>query len=275
MPDLSGNEWKVLCYILRRTRGWHKTSERISYRQIAPGTGIASHTTIQKALTELSRKGHIIAHKGENGETSTYELNLAFEIEVERRVTEAVTPNGNVATESGTRGVTKTVAPQAGNISSVKTSPSDVTESVTHKKQTIQNTNREKNNFGTASQAGQKRAASSAKSKELDLSDPITRAILEVCNLDSTLISQQVKFEVITASDAFKSDAFKSKYGSEYSLRVIAEEIERFKAWWYEMFWKGKNGQTPSPTEIRDRWGQYQSACQKEPERLWEYDYTR
>ncbi len=53
MPRLSGAAWKVLCLIVRKTRGWNKKSDAISYSQIKAGTGIKSDTTIRAALKDL------------------------------------------------------------------------------------------------------------------------------------------------------------------------------------------------------------------------------
>lgn len=53
MPSISGNTWKVLCFIIRKTEGWNKERDQISYSQIKTGTGIKSDTTVRNALVEL------------------------------------------------------------------------------------------------------------------------------------------------------------------------------------------------------------------------------
>lgn len=53
MPTISGNAWKVLCFIIRKTEGYGKRTDAIAYTQIAKGTGIKSDTTIRRALMEL------------------------------------------------------------------------------------------------------------------------------------------------------------------------------------------------------------------------------
>lgn len=72
MPRVSGAEWKVLCYIARRTFGWKKTADNISLAQLMHGittrdgiqldggTGLSQNTVIT-ALKGLVDKGLITA----------------------------------------------------------------------------------------------------------------------------------------------------------------------------------------------------------------------
>lgn len=102
MPILSPNAWKVLCFIVRKTVGWHKEFDVISYSQIQVGTGIKSPNAVSLALHELQgeepvwnkrrleawlripgKPQLIVAHKGERlcdgkMETTCYSLNLDF-----------------------------------------------------------------------------------------------------------------------------------------------------------------------------------------------------
>lgn len=34
------------------------------------------------------------------------------------------------------------------------------------------------------------------------------------------------------------------------------EQVFQVKAWWYRVHWKGRQGQAPTPTEVREVWGQ-------------------
>lgn len=81
MPALPANAWKVLCFIYRKTRGWNKESDRLSYTQIAAGTGIKSSATISEALKLLETKHYIIKTTGDQWDTVTYQLNSALKIE--------------------------------------------------------------------------------------------------------------------------------------------------------------------------------------------------
>lgn len=80
MPQLSPASWKVLCFILRKTVGWRKTSDAISYSQIMTGTGIGGRATVAKAIEELLGHGVIEAGK-EKRKTTTYTLNPDYEID--------------------------------------------------------------------------------------------------------------------------------------------------------------------------------------------------
>lgn len=58
------------------------------------------------------------------------------------------------------------------------------------------------------------------------MNDPITLAILYVCSLEPSLISEAKKYEVIRAADTFK------EYERKASIdNPLPEEIRRFKAW--------------------------------------------
>lgn len=85
MHDLTGGELRCLLYICRRTYGFHRDSDSISYSQfekgivnkdgkkVDNGCGI-SHETISVSLTGLVDRGLII--KKRNGHTFKYSINL-------------------------------------------------------------------------------------------------------------------------------------------------------------------------------------------------------
>lgn len=89
---LSGAELKILLYILRRTFGFKKAADSISYRQMLDGivthdgrrldygAGIKSRSTVSSALKGLEEKNIIIAERRssqENGqETTVYRPNM-------------------------------------------------------------------------------------------------------------------------------------------------------------------------------------------------------
>ena len=92
-PRLSLSAWSVLCVIVRRTRGWNKKYDAISYEQIKVATGIKSTATISKALYELLSEvpfGKPILRRQKSRERTAscreatrYALNPRFEIPVE------------------------------------------------------------------------------------------------------------------------------------------------------------------------------------------------
>lgn len=82
MPELSPNAWKILCFIIRKTTGWQKNADYISYSQIRQGTGIASDQTINNNLQPLLDAGYVRAVKTE-GETTLYVLNTEYTVELD------------------------------------------------------------------------------------------------------------------------------------------------------------------------------------------------
>lgn len=63
---LSGNAVKILFFIYRKTFGFHKTSDKISYSQITDVLGIGHRGTIQAAIEELI-SADLITRAGRNG----------------------------------------------------------------------------------------------------------------------------------------------------------------------------------------------------------------
>lgn len=74
MQTLNGSENIVLLAIMRKTFGWQKTKDKISYTQLEKMTGIGSYSTIKKALSALEEKGLIISEK--SGKYISYEINI-------------------------------------------------------------------------------------------------------------------------------------------------------------------------------------------------------
>lgn len=83
MPTLSPNGWKVLCFVFRKTRGFHKDWDELAYSQILKGTGIKSSATLRNSIKELLKLGYIKQVKGDKWDAASYALDTALEIEVE------------------------------------------------------------------------------------------------------------------------------------------------------------------------------------------------
>lgn len=100
MPIIKLSSWAVLCFIMRKTIGWQKESDEVSYSQIKSGTGIKSDATIRSAIEELENNGLVLIQTQE-GLTSFYTLNREFTIDVPDKRSgtssknEEVTPSKN------------------------------------------------------------------------------------------------------------------------------------------------------------------------------------
>lgn len=78
LDKISGNACKIYLLIVRKTRGWNKTADKISYSQIQKFTGVNSRTTISKALDELLDLGLIVMQNGNEKSSNEYRLNDGF-----------------------------------------------------------------------------------------------------------------------------------------------------------------------------------------------------
>jgi hypothetical protein len=92
MPQLSDAELRVLLYIIRRTFGFKRGSDSISFNQflrgittrdgrvLDEGCGVKDRTTLSNALKSLEKKGIVVSTKGmdERGENQTTVYALRF-----------------------------------------------------------------------------------------------------------------------------------------------------------------------------------------------------
>lgn len=113
MPYCPPNAFKVLLFVLRKTRGWKKEEDVLRYAEIKSGTGIKSDATLAKELAWLLKKKLLNARDESGGEhvkgtrkAPAYSLNRDFELRISTSETEvpdaATTTENEVATTSET-----------------------------------------------------------------------------------------------------------------------------------------------------------------------------
>lgn len=83
MAQVKPTSFKVLMAIIRKTVGWHKEEDRISFSQLQQITGIKSVDTIYLAIEELSGMGIIKFTSGDHSTPTLYALNKDYKIEQE------------------------------------------------------------------------------------------------------------------------------------------------------------------------------------------------
>ena len=78
MEDMSGAEFKVISVIVRKTFGWHKDRDVISYSQIQSISGLSTNA-IKKAIVELKKKDLLVVKRTGRGKgiRTSYELNMS------------------------------------------------------------------------------------------------------------------------------------------------------------------------------------------------------
>ena len=108
LAQVSGNACKVYLLIVRKTRGWQKEKDYISYSQIQKITGISS-ATVSKAIDELSELGLIKVKTGNEKSANQYSLNDSFCTLKNKVGIEQATLENEVATlENKAQGTLKT-----------------------------------------------------------------------------------------------------------------------------------------------------------------------
>lgn len=109
LDKVSGNACKIYLVIVRKTRGWHKESDRLSYSQLLKITGIGSYSTIEKAIDELLSIGLINVKTGNVKASNEYSLNDNFCSTTESVVGQATTETVGATTKTVAEGTTETV----------------------------------------------------------------------------------------------------------------------------------------------------------------------
>ena len=72
MKDLSGAATKIFIAICRKTIGWHKVTDKISYTQLKEMSGL-SDKTVKEGIEQLE-KASVIRAEREDGKTTIYEI---------------------------------------------------------------------------------------------------------------------------------------------------------------------------------------------------------
>jgi hypothetical protein len=103
------NAFKVLCLILRKTRGWRKDSDSISYTQIRNGTGIASDTTVHTALKWLHDQGMILRHDEGRASTEAMGYSIDRSYNFEARATRTVSQSATRTVPQPATGIVDTI----------------------------------------------------------------------------------------------------------------------------------------------------------------------
>ena len=79
MPSVNPSDWVIICFVVRKTRGWHKDSDALSLTQMEAGTGL-SRPTVVSSLKRLTEQGHLSRVDGIGTISNRYGLNPDFVI---------------------------------------------------------------------------------------------------------------------------------------------------------------------------------------------------
>jgi hypothetical protein len=121
MPLLNPAAFKIVCLIYRKTRGWHKDIDQISFSQILEGTGIKSTATVAKHIDSLHKGGIILRTRGgTTWDANSYALNPKFDTstlknEVEPTLKNEVEPTLKNEDTKDIPETQKTQSPNGGN----------------------------------------------------------------------------------------------------------------------------------------------------------------
>ena len=109
LAKLSGNACKIYLLIVRKTRGWNKPADFISFSQIRKFTGISSNETINKAMDELVNYRLVKVKNGNQKTSNEYYINDFGITETVKGESLAITENVKAITETVNQPITETV----------------------------------------------------------------------------------------------------------------------------------------------------------------------
>ena len=76
---MSGQEWQVLMFVVRKTYGWHKKQDSISYGQISEFTHIPRRTVIRIIKKLVAKKTLVASGQKDTSHPNIFEFNKNYE----------------------------------------------------------------------------------------------------------------------------------------------------------------------------------------------------
>ncbi len=233
MPAIAATSWKILSLIVRKTVGWNKDEDGISYSQLIKGTGIVSRTTIKKGLDELDALGAILIRSAGKWTANRYRLNPNFEI---------ILPSTENVPDPSTENVPD---PSTENVPTIERKK---------KKKTI---NQIDQDFAELFPDLVSEKAKRPKQEKPDLSKAGREA--SIINAIANGAEMQIGIEGAFYKHLRRSPNWnRSDYGDAMQKLKLYKQrgqtIEMFAKWWFENDWRGKEGQSPTVEQVLEMW---------------------
>lgn len=237
MPTLKPTEWMVLCFIIRKTTGWHKNTDKVSLAEIKDGTGIESVTTVNKAVTELENRGYITIQRGpQKRRANIYTLNTNFGLDI------TISKNDTVEHETVSKNDIVEPKTISKNDTVYKAEVETVSKNDIVEPQTISKNDNTKEHIKEQYKSAESPGKNSNGSNE---SRNMFAALADLCKIDLSLVTSDTRGKLNQTEKKLRQAG------------ITPEELKRFDTWWYANDWRGKQGQAPTPAQVRELWGQF------------------
>ena len=261
MPELPANAWKMLCFIHRKTFGWNKTNDALSYTQIAAGTGIRSSATISSALKLLEAKQYIIKITGNQWDTVSYCINSALEIEANDTASK-IKVTSEIKANTASEIKANDTASKIKVTSEIKANTASEIKAVSLQKLKTQKEIKKKKERDVRTGANapcppKEEQYSEPQSKPVKApkeSTPIAviDALADVCQMDRAMLPK--KTHVILAQAAGR--IYRAGRQQHQTEAQIIETIRYVADYFVRQDWRGKKGETPTPHVLLELWKQ-------------------
>lgn len=248
MPALAPAAFKIVILIYRKTKGWHKDVDDISFSQIMEGTGIKSSATIAKHLNTLSEMGVILRMKGDGAwDINSYALNPNFD-------------TAALKNEVGYHEHTLKNEARSALKNEARNSPlalkNEDTKNNPKKQRNIFTQNFSKTNGNGSLRHLKIEQLADVIADKTKTDDP---AFVKKTVILALKVCEVCKLDLVTIVDY---NTLESLYGVSIALvgkEIKPADLDGFAVWWYDNTWQGQRGQPPTPKLIGDHWGQFEA----------------
>jgi phage replication O-like protein O len=226
MPSLPANAWKVLCFIVRKTRGWQKDMDRLSYGQIETGAGISSSATVSTALKLLLERELIVQVPGNAWTSMGYRINSALEIEVQDSALE----------------IEATLKIEVDSTSKIKVP-------VLQKLKTQKKDSKEKKerDGGSAKRA----PPPEPKDKKPTTPEPVVRTLADACKIDRSVATKVQRNQLYQSAGII----YRAGIRQGQTEQQIIEAIAYVSSYYWKHDDRGQKNWPLTPERVRDVWG--------------------
>lgn len=224
LPTLPEAEMRILLVVIRKTAGWQKESDVISESQFRAATGMSRGGVINgvRGLLEL---GVLIRVPAKNNGFSYQVVHDVDSLKLYTKMTSL-----------------PSVQPVVHDVDSLI--PQAVHDVDTQKKDL-----KEKEIKAPA----QKAPRAKREKKEKDPTpEPIVLALAEACKIDRSIASYEQRQQLYQSAGIL----YRAGKKREQTTEQIADAIRYVVGWWNKHDWRGKQGQCPTPAQLRDVWPQ-------------------
>ena len=229
LPDA---ECRVMLVVIRKTAGWQKQCDVISYTQLEASTGMSRQGVINGVNAAIARG---ILRRVASGKNNGYCYEVVNEVDQVKQST-------NLTTSSQRSRPLDSVSSQRSR-PQVVNEVDHLTPQVVNEVDTQKKDSKEKKEKGTATR---KRAARSPRPRDI-----VFEAVCESCGIDWHVCTTTQRQQANQTVETLRRAAEKHHVDDDGTV----DRIRHARRHWKLHDWRGKDGSSPTPAQLREIWG--------------------